>query len=301
MASTRLPKGSYVASLTPLQSNLTADVELLVQHCKSLLAAGAQGIALLGTTGEATSFTVEERKTIMSDIIGRGIPADKILVGTGCCSYGDTIDLTRHALKCGISNILMLPPYYYKQVDDTGLFNYFEKIVNEVADEQLQVYLYHIPKLTGVNISMALLENLLGKFPDIFVGMKDSGGDLEHMTSVLDHFPGFRLFAGTEKYLLDVLRYGGAGSISATANVTVQLCHEVFTKRNDPAADRLQEKLSALRACFDGLPFTSVLKQYLARVNNDARWLNVRPPNSLVEMSGIEALIKSIDQINKTA
>jgi 4-hydroxy-tetrahydrodipicolinate synthase len=204
------------------------------------------------------------------------------MLGTGCCSYVDTVKLTRQAVDHGIKSILLLPPFYYKQIDDEGLLKYFYRVVDEVGETDLEIYLYHFPKMTGLSFSHALLEKLLIRYPRNFVGMKDSGGDFNHMKSIVENFPGFKLFAGTEKYLLDVLRLGGAGCISATANVTIAKCMEVFNHWQDPQANTLQTELTDERNIFEGLPFIGILKQCMAYISDNDQWLHVRPPNSLV-------------------
>lgn len=297
MINTILPNGSYVAVLTPMTDALEPDIPLLLAHSQAMLDQGAQGIALLGTTGEANSFTLPERMKIMSGLIDGGIPGSKIMVGTGCCSYGETVLLNKYALELGINSVLMLPPFYYKHVEDQGLFNYFEKVVHETADDRLEIYLYHFPKLTGLDLSIDLLGKLINEFPGIFVGLKDSGGDVNHMQQVIDHFPDFKLFAGTEKYLLDIMRRGGAGCISATANVTVSACTQVFANWQSAEADILQKKLTAMRSCFEGLPFTGILKQYLANLEQKPSWLNIRPPNSLVSGEALTNIITQLNQI----
>lgn len=294
MHDTLLPNGVYVAALTPLLPDLSPDVDLLADHCGVLLKSGVQGLALMGTTGEANSFTITERKILLEGLLERDISGQKIMLGTGCCSYNDTIDLTKHAIKSGIKSILLLPPFYYKQVDDTGLFEYFRRVMEECGDEGLEIYLYHFPKMTGIHFSQELLEKLVDRYPSNFVGMKDSGGDLGHMSEICKHFPGWKLFAGTEKYLLDVLRMGGAGCISATANITVQKCVEVMQNWKDQQADQLQEELTAQRNIFEGLPFIGILKQCMAELKNNPQWLNVRPPNGRVADEKLQAVLRQM-------
>ena len=289
-----LPNGVYVAALTPLQHDLAPDVKMLAQHCRHLLEQGAQGLALMGTTGEANSFNVEERINLIEGLLSHGIDARQIMLGTGCCSYVDTVKLTRHAVAQGIKSILLLPPFYYKQIDDEGLLNYFFRVVEEVSEPGLEIYLYHFPKMTGLSLSHALLEKLLLRYPRNFVGMKDSGGDFNHMKSIAENFSGFKVFAGTEKYLLDVLRLGGAGCISATANVTIAKCMEVFNHWQDPLADTLQAELTDERNIFEGLPFIGILKQYMAHQSANPQWLHVRPPNGLVHETALQKVIEQM-------
>lgn len=294
MKQTSLPGGVYVAALTPMDAELNPDIELLTSHCRFLFNHGAQGLALMGTTGEANSFSVDERMKLIEELLANDIPAGKIMLGTGCCSYTDTIQLTRHAVSSGIRNILLLPPFYYKQVDDDGLFAYFSRVLEEVAEPELEIYLYHFPRMTGLHFSHSLIERLIDSYPANFIGMKDSGGQVEHMREICRHFPGFKLYAGTEKYLLDVMRMGGAGCISATANVTIGPCVEVYRNWQTGKADALQDELTEMRNIFEGLPFIGILKQYLARVQNNPQWIYMRPPNGPVPEAEVERVLEAM-------
>ncbi|MCB0657795.1 MAG: dihydrodipicolinate synthase family protein [Saprospiraceae bacterium] len=300
MSTTILQPGVYVANLTPMDASLQPDVPLLINHLEALLAQGAQGIALLGTTGEANSFSLQERKDLITAVTSAGIPGHRLMVGTGCCAYTDTISLTRHAVEHGINSILMLPPFYYKQINDQGLFRYFQTVIEGVGTTDMEIYLYHFPKMTGVNFSIPLLEMLIEHYPNQVVGMKDSSGDLEHSKSICKHFPGFRLFAGTEKYLLDILHAGGSGCISATANVTVGQCTRVFQNWQNSQAEALQSAATAQRQVFEGLPFVSILKQYLAETTGNSQWLHVRPPNALVEDEKVHEIVSQMKDLVTT-
>lgn len=289
-----LPDGVYVAALTPMLDDLTPDIDRLVKHCNALLNQGAQGLALLGTTGEANSFSTDERTKLIEAVIEHGIPAKQIMLGTGCCSYTETINLTRHAVNTGIKSILLLPPFYYKQINDEDLLTFISKVLDEVAEPGLEIYLYHFPRLTGLHFSISLIEKLVAKYPDNIVGIKDSGGDFQNMQEVCRSIPGFKVFAGTEKYLLDVLRIGGAGCISATANITLGQCMLVFNNWQDTEADKLQDELTAMRNIFEGLPFIGILKQYLARIQNIPQWRNIRPPNGLIDESRVTEVLDAM-------
>lgn len=291
-------RGVFTAVLTPQHRDLTFNGDLLVRHCRSLLAAGSDGIALLGTTGEGNSFTMEEKKRIIDAVVEGGIPADRLMVGTGSCAYPETVELARYTLEKGINEILLLPPFYYKQVNDEGLRQYFERVIESVGNEDLRICLYHFPKMSGVHLSQRLLEQLIGRYPRQIVGMKDSSGDLDHMLAICRDFPGFQLFAGTERYLLPVLRAGGAGCISATANVTIARAARVFRAWETLEADALQEELTQIRSVFDGLPFIAVLKQYLAHYQQNPDWLPLRPPNSSVAPAVLQKLLQELDHLD---
>lgn len=284
----------YTATLTPQHADLTFDGELLVKHCRAMLEAGSTGIALLGTTGEANSFSLAERRAIIDTVIEGGIPPERLMIGTGNCNYPETVELTQHVLSHGVKEILLLPPFYYK-ANDQGLLDYFSRVIDTVADESLRICLYHFPKMTDVDMSLSFLEQLLAKYPGQVTGMKDSSGDEAHMLAICREFPGFELFAGTERYLLPVLRAGGAGCISATANVTVSKMAQVFRNWETEYADALQDELTAIRSVFDGLPFVAVLKQYLADYHHDARWSALRPPNSHVKAEMVQGVTEQLE------
>ena len=293
-----LPNGVFAASVTPLKSDFTIDHEALVNHCNWLLANGNNGICFMGTTGEANSFSVEERIQALDYLLEKGFPAEKLLVGTGCCALTDSIQLTRHATSKKVGGVLMLPPLYYKGLTDEGLMNYFSIIIDEVDNPDLRIYLYHFPRMTSVPFTLSFVTQLIDKYPGVIAGMKDSGGDWDNMKAFLDALPGFKLYSGTEKYFLEVLRAGGAGVISATTNLTGNLAALVYAKRNEANADKLQGKLTEARLAFEGASFVSSVKHELAKWHQNENWLHIRPPNSNLsgsQITELESKLKAID------
>lgn len=298
MSRPKLSNGVYTANLTPLNKDLTINYKLLVKHCKWLLKNGSTGLALLGTTGEANSFSIKERKQIVEKTIAGGIPAKKLMVGTGCCSLPETVSLTKHAIKHGAAGVLVLPPFYYKQVTQQGIFNYFDALIQKVNDKRLRIYLYHIPKMSGLAFSLPLIQQLHTKYPKTIVGIKDSNGDFSNMKAMVKQFPDFQVFAGTEKYLLDILKIGGAGCISATCNVTSPFAGEVFKIwKAKKSAKKQNEYLVKVRTSFEGFPFSGALKTYMAEISNNPKWLPVRPPNEPLSMEDKEKLEDRLAQL----
>ena len=294
---TPLPDGVFAAGLTPLNADLSIDHEALIAHCKWLLSYGCDGVLLLGTTGEANSFTLEERIGLIDRMADSGIPLNRLMVGTGCCAHPDTVRLTRHAVELGVGGVLMLPPFYYKQVTEKGLEEYFDLVIDSVGDERLRLYLYHFPKMSAVPFPTKLVKKLVERYPGTVVGMKDSSGDLAHTEKVLREIPGFKVYTGTEELMLATLRAGGAGCISATVNATAAVAGELFQNWESAEADDLQERLSAIRGAFSGYPLTATLKQMFFDWTGDRAWLNVRPPNTLVgaeEMAVLSAKLKDL-------
>ncbi|HET6766832.1 MAG TPA: dihydrodipicolinate synthase family protein [Chitinophagaceae bacterium] len=294
----KLPDGVLSAVLTPLDNHLNADHSRLINHIKWLLKRGNNGIGLLGTTGEANSFSVGERLKILEAVLDGGIPSDKLIVGTGCCAITDTVTLTRHAQSHGVAGILLLPPFYYKKINDAGLETYMAKFFDGVGDNNVQICLYHFPQLAGVPFSVSLVERLVSKYPKNIIGLKDSGGDWSHMEQLLKAIPGFRLYTGNEKFLLPVLKAGGAGCISANANFTSPEAAAVYEAWKKGRGEKEQARLSMLRDALDTYPSIGTLKYIFAKWSGVKDWLNVRPPNAILtdeEGSRIEQKLKEIN------
>ena len=199
--------GVNCAAATPLNADLSPDLGLFVEHGKHLLAAGCDGIALLGTTGEANSFSLAERKAILEAAVKGGIPPTRLLPGTGLAAAPDTVELTRHALGLGMTRVVMLPPFYYKGVTDDGLFAAYARIIEAVGDARLRIVLYHIPQVSGVPLGRALVARLIAAFPEIVVGIKDSAGDLANMQAIAAAHPGFAVLAGAGGVVSDTLLF----------------------------------------------------------------------------------------------
>ena len=276
-----LPRGLFTASLTPMNDDLSVNYQALVKHINWLLDNGSNGICLLGTTGEANSFSIEERMDVLDEVIESDVAPHKLLVGTGTCVISDTIILTQHAISKGVGGVLMLPPFYYKGLSDQGILDYFRLVIEGVEDDNLKIYLYNFPKMTGVPFTLALVKKLTAAFPGVIVGMKDSSGDWQGMQAVCEEIPGFQLFTGTEKFLLDTLKAGGAGCISATFNASIKYGVSVYSNWQSQEADSLQAKLNDIRRRFEVDSFISSLKFLFAKWRDEPLWLNVRPPNSL--------------------
>ncbi|MFH1754657.1 MAG: dihydrodipicolinate synthase family protein [Candidatus Latescibacterota bacterium] len=277
-----LHKGIIAASPTPLMDDLSVDHDMLTEHCAWLLANGCSGIAPLGTTGEANSFSVMERSKLLEKLVISGIPAERLIAGTGCCAIPDTVQLTKHALRLGVTTVLVLPPFYYKSVGEDGLFDAFDRIIQQVADKRLKMILYHYPKVSGIPVTRGLIERLLAAYPGTVAGMKDSGGDWTFTKENCALFNDFKIYSGSETHLLDNLTAGGAGSISATLNVTCKLAAELVAKRQTDQAPVLQERLAKIRGVIERYPLVAALKHIMAIRANHRQWTRTRPPLSVL-------------------
>ena len=280
MAEPRSPveRGILAAVLTPIREDLSPDTASWVAHCRWLLDEGCDGLAVLGTTSEANSFSVGERLALLDAAAEAGIPGAVLVPGTGCCAIPDTVALTRKAVEIGAAGVLMLPPFYYKPVTDDGLFAAYSEVIQRVADRRLHVYLYHIPQNSGVPITLGLIEKLRKAYPDTVVGIKDSAGDFANMQAMIRAFPGFRVFSGSDEFLLPILRAGGAGTITACNNIAADRSARVFAGRQDAAADALHEEVVAVRRTVTRFPLIAALKEVMAQATGRPGWRLQRPP-----------------------
>lgn len=272
------PAGVVAASLTAFKPDLSIDTERTLAHARWLLANGCDGVLIFGTTGEANSLSVSERLEVIEAIGKSDLPKDKLMIGTGCCAIPDTVALSKAALAAGVVRLLMLPPFYYKNQSEDGLYAAFATAIDRINDPRMKIFLYHFPQMSGVPIPDAVTAKLIKNYPGIVVGMKDSSGDFEHMKKMLTEHPGFELYSGTEKYLLDVLRLGSPGTISATVNVTCAQAAKVYANWKSEDADALQAEMTAQRIAMESAPAASAMKEMIARHTGDSNWRTVRPP-----------------------
>ena len=273
------PRGVLAPVVTPFTSDLRPDAARLVRHCRWLLDNDV-GLAVFGTNSEANSLTVAEKLGLLDALVEAGLPAARMMPGTGTCALPDTVELTRGAVTHGCGGVLMLPPFYYKGVSDDGLFASFAEVIERVGDPRLRIYLYHIPPVSMVPISLPLIDRLLRRYPGTIAGIKDSSGDWNNTRAMLDQFQprGFDVFAGSETFLLATLRAGGAGCISATANVNPAAIAKLGRSWQKPDADAQQAALDAVRSVFQRLPMIPALKAAVAHFSGDNSWATVRPP-----------------------
>jgi 4-hydroxy-tetrahydrodipicolinate synthase len=275
--------GVFSPVIMPFAQDLTVDPERLVRQCRWLLTQQV-GIAVFGTNSEANSLSVEEKIDLLDRLVEAGIDPIRLLPGTGLCALTDTVKLTRHVADLGCSGALVLPPFYYKGVSDEGLYRSYAEVIERVGDERLRIYLYHIPPVSQIGISIALIERLLATYPDVIAGIKDSSGDWQNTKAMLDAgWDDFRIFAGSENFLLQTMQTGGAGCISATANINPAGIHDLYHNWQSPAAAVAQQELITLRELVQGFPVIPALKSIVCHYSGDAEWLRVRPP--LVELA----------------
>ena len=301
-------RGVLAPVVTPFKADLAPDRERFITQCQWLLSQNC-GLAPFGTTSEANSMSSDERMSLLDALVAAGIEPLRMMPGTGCCSITETVTLTAHAVKHGCAGVLMLPPFYYKDVSEEGLYGYFSEVVERVADARLRIYLYHIPPVAKVGITPKLVERLLKAYPNAIAGMKDSSGDWHNTKTFLEDFgrTGFDVFVGSESFLLANMCNGGAGTISATANINPAAIFALYKsaksqapnpnlQRNtnqrsavavasavtaDEGLEAQQTRLNAIREVFSSKKFPSMIaaiKQAIAICTSEPEWARVRPP-----------------------
>jgi 4-hydroxy-tetrahydrodipicolinate synthase len=292
-------RGVLAPVLTPFRRDLEPDVDAFVAHCRWLVDQQAS-LAIFGTNSEAASLAVDERIALTNAILAAGIPASRLMPGTGACSIRDAVTLTRHAVASGAAGVLMLPPFYFKGVSDDGVFAYYSEVIERVDDPRLAVYLYHIPQMTQVPISLALIERLLKRFPGTVAGAKDSSGDWSNSKAMIDAFAasGFDVFPASESLLSKALAIGGAGCISATVNVNPAAIRAVYDGWNTPMGTTLQARADAIRSIFQARPMIPAMKRVVAEFARDDDWRVVRPPLVGLDDTAATALLDQLRAVD---
>ena len=285
--------------LTPFKDDGTPDAKKLLKQCQWLEANGV-GQAIFGTNSEANSMSAPQKMGTLTALIEGGLNPAHMMPGTGATSIDATVNMTRHAVQHKCAGVLMLPPFYYKDVTDDGLFAYFSEVIQKVGDAGLQIYIYNIPPVTKINLSLSLLERLTKEYPKTVVGMKDSSGDWAYTESVIKLLApsGFRVYAGSEVFLMRALRAGGVGCISATANVNPKAIAELAAHWRESDADQRQAALDQVRSVFAQYQMIAGMKTAVAHYSKDSEWLRVRPPLMQLSADQQKKLLGALESIN---
>lgn len=299
------PRFSGVLSpvLSPVAPGGLVDTERFQSLCKWQLSEGLDGLAIFGTTSEANSIGISERLRQTEALVRAGIPGDKLMPGTGTCALSDTVALTKQAVELGAGGVLLMPPFYFKGVGDDGLFAYVSELIDAVADDRLRIYLYHIPPQAVIGWSLPLIQRLVAAYPETVVGLKDSSGDWSNTKAILDTVPNFAVFPGSELFLMDGLENGGAGCISATANVNpagIAATIKAYRAGGKRAAADANAAMCAVRSVFQAYPPVPSVKAAVARYSGDAAWDVARAPLATLPDDKRAALFAALDGIDFT-
>lgn len=291
-------RGALAPVLTPFTHDLQPDLPRFIAHCRWLVDHQAS-LAIFGTNSEAASLSVAERLELTDALLQAGIPANRMMPGTGACALPDAVALSRHASDRGAAGLLVLPPFFYKGVSDDGVFAWYAELIERVGPGCAPIYLYHIPQFTHVPITLALIERLLHRYPGVIAGAKDSSGDWANTRAMIDQFAagGFDVFPASESFLSTALPLGAAGCISATVNMNPTGIHALIEGWNTPQGGALQHKADAVRQIFQGSYMIAAMKHALASCSGQPSWRTVRPPLTMLEPTTAEALERRLRDI----
>ena len=289
-------KGLIAPILSPFNDDLSFNQDLYNALAADLLETGCSGLAPFGTTGEALSVSSAERMAALEGLVASGIHPKVIIPGTGLCNLPESIALSKHAVELGCAGVMTLPPFYFKGMGDDGYVDYFERLIEGVDHPDLKIYLYHIPQVSGVGLSIDLVKRLRAAYPEIIVGIKDSSGNWENTAKLLE-IEGLIVYPGAELPVIDAIRLGGPGCISATANLNgtdiarvIDLCHA--GQWDD--AEAAHADVKAVRLLFQDYAPIPAQKALLAKRTGDARWNNLRPPFRAITNETRDALAASL-------
>lgn len=294
-------KGVYAASITPVDGSGEPDGKRLLEHCHWLMAQGLTGVAPLGTTGEGNSLPLTFRLNVPALFRDAGFSSNKVIFGTGSCSTGDAIAATRAVIEAGFTNALVLPPFYYKNASEDGVFNYYDRLINGVGSDKLRIYLYHFPKLSMTPITVSLIKRLKAEFGPVIAGIKDSSGDFNGTLEFVAAADNFDVFPGSEAVLIEGLAKGCVGSISATSNASASLTAATYAANGKDTATALQQTLSAVRLAIADYPLSAALKQIEAWRRDDDSWRAILPPNTVLSDTQSKQLRASLDALEPAA
>ena len=296
--------GVYSAALTPINENLSINKKLYLEHCQYLMKQGHDGLAIFGTTGEANSFSIKEKCEAIDFLLSNNIDSKLLIPGTGSSSVEDAIQLTKFAEKQNTRAVLLLPPFYYKNVSDEGIINYFRKIIESVGSSNFHYLLYNIPQTTSVELNFNIIETLLKLYPNNIVGIKDSSGNTDTMLKTVKYFEDLALFCGHDSLALHICKKGGAGAITAGTNISGKLLSFIINNKNKEQEienfNNYQILLEQIRETITSEEPISVMKAYFSVINNIPEWNKLMPPlKSIHQPSKNKTIIRLIELTNK--
>ena len=281
-------KGVYAAGLSVLDQNLALDVKNTIKHAENVIDLGCHGVVFFGSTGQSQLISLSEKIQLINELPNSRYK-NKFIIGTGLNSLIDTINLMKISRSMGFNNFLIMPPAYYKYGDD-DVINFYSKIINEIND--CKIILYNFEKLCGYKFSVQCVENLVKKFPDQIVGVKDSSYNLFETLKIKN----FSIFPGSEAKLLKGLELGCDGIITATTNITASLAREIYDNFQQNLPQTSNEKLCNIRASFDNYNLISGLHTLMSEKNQV--YQNLLPPLKLLNELEKKELLSKLKKLN---
>jgi 4-hydroxy-tetrahydrodipicolinate synthase len=285
--------GIWAAALTPVTGDLEPDAAKAISYCRELLENGCDGINVLGTTGEAMSFSVEQRVQYMRTLASSGLPMARMMAGTGAAALDDAVDLTRTALACGFAATLIMPPFFYREASDDGVVAFFEALIARAKPPRRSVLLYNFPRMSGVVLHADLVDRLVAASGDRIFGMKDSSNDARLQAEVIARFPGLSIFPGSELDLAEAKKRGATGCISGSVALWPQLAKNVFESGDEAQASELGRR----RALLDGVPLVGAMRYLVASLRGEPEWERAMPPQEALSVEQRERLDRALASV----
>ena len=294
-----LLQGLWPACLVPTHADGSVDLPKILGHVQHLLRVGCDGVTLFGTCGEGASFSVAERKQVLEYVVRAGVQSSKLLVATNACALPDAVDLTRHATALGVFGVMFIPPFYFNAPTDDGVVQATCELIKRVADHRLRIVLYHIPSVTGVAFTEAAVAEIIQRYPQHIIGLKDSSGDQQHSMRFIKRFPSIGIVIGNELQIPKLMPEGATGSVCGAGNISPNLVLRII--RNPQNVDKTDwAALNALGGLVwdAGAPFfLGVYKTIMAEQTKDASWLNCRLPQTPMSDADRAVLLKKYKAI----
>lgn len=271
--------GIWPALMTPLDAQLNIDHAKMAAHALALIKGGCGGVTAFGTTGEGPSFSMQERREALDQLLARGVPAERIIVSTSCAALPETLALTRHAIERGVHGCLMLPPFFFKGVSDEGVIACYTQVMEALPASGWRMYLYHIPQVTGVGLSHHVISTLLTRYPDVIVGIKDSAGERAHSSGLAQaYMPGITVYVGNEPDLPTMGQLGSTGAISGLANFLPRTVRRMIKEHNGPQITDDSQTIARVLDTVRPHSLMPALKCIMGIVSGDDSWQRVRAP-----------------------
>jgi len=297
-------RGIYAAAVSPFNSDGTLNAPKLLAYCQHLMspAGGCDGVAPTGTTGEGNSIAMADRLALPGVFAEGGVDRDRVIFGTGASASGDCVALTQAAVDAGFMNVLVLPPFYYKNPSDDGLFAYYANLVEKIGTDDLRIYLYHFPQMSATPLSTDLVVRLRREFGAIIAGLKDSSGDFEQSRAFVTATGGvnedFDVLPSSEAMLWDGLDIGTAGIISGSTNAFGAKAQAALQAPAGAQRDAAMAIVKAARTMAGKYPLMSAMKTIEAWRSGDDNWLRMAPPLLALSAAQRTGLRADLDALN---
>jgi len=285
--------GVYAASLTPMHDDLSINYVAFADHFNDLIARGCNGILLFGSTGEGPSFSVEDRQKAVEALIKMGIDQSKTILCIACTSIEEVVKLTNTALDNKLSAVMIIPPFYYRNVAEDGVIDFYRSVIKRVGRSDLKIFLYHIPQISGVPITFKIIKKLVEEFPSTVIGLKESEGNIALTKEVLSHFPNFRVFVGDELQIPEAVKLGAAGGVSGVANAFPELISSLYAHAKDPQKSHLLVEAKRIIGAIRTFPLFPAIK-CIVESQKGTKWHTVRPPLLPLSVDQKKTLIQKI-------